>query len=222
MLIEAFLAVIAMITAVMLTRPEYMAQIKEAGPVAVFSSGIGGFMTHLGFSFEAGTSFVALAVSAFALTSLDTATRLARFILQEFFKTERKGTVRAALHHNRFLATFITVLVAALLVFSGSGMAIWPIFGSANQLLAALAFLAIAIWMVRQGKSARFAFYPMIFMFAVTVTALWQLVYKNFQKGDFVLASAGALLLILAIFLVIEGYRSVRVRKVAQQKVEAA
>lgn len=214
MLIESLLAVIALITAVVLTRSEYLDQVKNAGPVAVFSSGVGNFMTVLGIPFEVGESFVALAVSAFALTSLDTATRLSRFAFQEFFKTQETGTFRSLLHRNRFIATGFSVIVAAILVFSGEGMAIWPIFGSANQLLGALAFLAIAVWMVRQGKSARFAFYPMIFMFAVTVTALIQLVYNNLQKGDWVLTFAGAILLILAIFLVIEGYRSVRSKEV--------
>ncbi len=222
MLIESVLAVIALITAVVLLRADYLEQLKTAGPVAVFSSGVGGFMTHLGFSREVGTSFVALAVSAFALTSLDTATRLARFAFQEFFDTEVPNSVRGVLHRNRFIATAITVFVAALLVFSGEGMALWPIFGSANQLLGALAFLAIAVWMVRQGKSARFAFYPMIFMFCVTLTALAQLVYQNAHKGDWVLAIAGALLLILAVFLAVEGLRSVRGGEVARHKVKRA
>lgn len=220
MLIESVLAVIALITAVVLLRADYLEQLKTAGPVAVFSSGVGGFMTHLGFSREVGTSFVALAVSAFALTSLDTATRLARFAFQEFFDTEVPNSVRGVLHRNRFIATAITVFVAALLVFSGEGMALWPIFGSANQLLGALAFLAIAVWMVRQGKSARFAFYPMIFMFCVTLTALAQLVYQNAHKGDWVLAIAGALLLILAVFLAVEGLRSARGGGVAPHRVK--
>jgi len=215
MLIETVLAVIALVTAVMLVRSDYMAMLESAGPVAIFSSGVGGFMTHLGFSKETGTSFVALAVSAFALTSLDTASRLARFAFQEFFKTEEKKSVRGVLHRNRFIATAITVMVAGLLVFSGSGMAIWPIFGSANQLLAALTFLTITVWMVRQGKSARFALYPMILMFVVTVTALWQLIYSNFGKENYILASAGLLLLILAIFLMVEGWRSVKKGRVS-------
>lgn len=210
MLIESVLAVIALITATILLRADYLEQLQTSGPVAVFSSGVGGFMTSLGIPLEVGTSFVALAVSAFALTSLDTATRLARFAFQEFFETAVPNSVRGVLHRNRFVATAITVFVAALLILSGEGMAIWSIFGSANQLLGALAFLAIAVWMVKQGKSARFAFYPMIFMFAVTLTALGQLVYQNAQKADWVLAITGALLFILALFLAAEGYRSVR------------
>lgn len=210
MLIESLLAVIALITAAYLLQGDYLDLLKSAGPVAVFSSGVGTFMTSIGISYKVGESFVALAVSAFALTSLDTATRLARFAFQEFFKTENTHTIRSLFHRNRFVATGITVFVAGVLVFSGSGMAIWPIFGSANQLLAALAFLAIAVWIRSKGKSVRFAFYPMIFMFAVTVTALIQLVVINYRKGDWVLMVSGVLLLILAIFLVIEGYRSVK------------
>lgn len=221
MLIESVLAVMALMTAVVLTRQDYLAQLKSAGPVAVFSSGVGNFMTHIGIPFKVGESFVALAVSAFALTSLDTAMRLARFAFQEFFETEVPGTVRGALHRNRFIATAITVLVAAMLVFTGEGMALWPIFGSANQLLAALAFLAIAVWMVKQGKTARFAFYPMIFMFAVTLTALGQLVYQNWQKGDLILAFSGALLFIFAVFLAVEGYRSVRGEKLVRREAKS-
>jgi len=221
MLIESLLAVIAMLTAVVMLRSDYMTQLKDAGPVAVFSTGVGNFMTSLGVPFQAGSSFVALAVSAFALTSLDTATRLGRFALQELFQTEAKSGIKYAINKNRFLATFITVGCIAMMVYSGSGMAIWPIFGSANQLLAALAFLTIAVWMVRQGKSAKFAFYPMIFMFAVTVTALWQLIFKNFGKGDYVLAIVGTLLLILAVFLAIEGYRSVKLGKPVPSRIES-
>jgi carbon starvation protein len=210
MLIESLLAVIALMTAAVLVRSDYLDQLRSAGPVAIFSSGVGGFLSTLGIPVKTGTSFAALGVSAFALTSLDTCTRLARFAFQEFFQTKETRSVKSFLNRNRFTATAFTILAAAILLFSGEGMAIWPIFGSANQLLAALAFLAVTVWMVRRGRSARFALYPMIFMFAVTVSALWQLVVKNFQKGDYILTFAGSILLILAVFLVIEGYRSVR------------
>ncbi|RJP75810.1 MAG: carbon starvation protein A [Candidatus Zixiibacteriota bacterium] len=222
MLIESLLAVVALVTAVVLLRGDYLAQVKTAGPIAVFSSGVGGFMTTLGIPFEAGKAFVALAVSAFALTSLDTATRLARFAFQEFFAAPDAGPVRAGLHRNRYLATGVTVLASAALVFSGEGMALWPIFGSANQMLAALAFLAIAAWRLKAGKTAGFALYPMAFMFAVTLTALGQLVYANWAKGDLILAGAGAALFVLAVFLAAEGWRSVRGGRPALQKAGGA
>jgi carbon starvation protein len=210
MLIESLLAVVALVSAAILLQEDFSAKLRSAGPIAVFSSGVGGLMTKLGIPFSVGESFVALAVSAFALTSLDTATRLARFALQELFKTEERGTLSAVLHRNRFLATGVTVAIAAVLVFSGEGMALWPIFGSANQLLAALALLAVSVWLLKRGKRARFALIPMFFMFAVTLTALGQLVWQNWLKGDWILTVSGMLLFALAVILALEGYQSVR------------
>ncbi len=210
MLIESLLAVVALISAAILLQDDFSAKLRSAGPIAVFSSGVGGFMTRLGIPYSVGESFVALAVSAFALTSLDTATRLARFALQELFKTEDRGTLPDLLHRNRFLATGVTVAIAAVLVFSGEGMALWPVFGSANQLLAALALLAVSVWLLKQGKHARFAMIPMFFMFAVTLTALGQLVWQNWRKGDWILTVSGMMLFGLAVILALEGYQSVR------------
>lgn len=210
MLIESLLAVVALISAAILLQDDFSAKLRSVGPIALFSSGVGGLLTSLGIPFSVGESFVALAVSAFALTSLDTATRLSRFALQELFKTEARGTLPALLHKNRFLATGVTVAVAAVLVFSGEGMALWPVFGSANQLLAALALLAVSVWLWKQGKNARFAMIPMFFMFAVTLTALGQLIWQNWSKGDWILMVSGMLLFALAVILALEGRYSVK------------
>jgi carbon starvation protein len=96
--------------------------------VAVFSDGVGGFLSLAGIDASHGSEFVALAVSAFVLTTLDTATRLARFAFQEVFapKEVKKPSV---LNTNRYIGTSVTVAVAAILAFSGSWKAIWPIFG---------------------------------------------------------------------------------------------
>jgi carbon starvation protein len=87
------------------------------------------------------------------LTSLDTATRLARFALQEFFsKTGLKAEEQSLLSRNRYIATIIGVAFAGLLVISGQGLKIWPFFGAANQLLAALALVSVTVWLSRKGR----------------------------------------------------------------------
>lgn len=174
MLIEATLGLLALITAVAVSKAEYMDLLLASGranPVHVFSSGIAGFLTALSIPRELGVSFAGLAVSAFALTSLDTATRLGRFSLQEL--ALKKGVQRQNLvAGNRYVATTITVGVGGLLLLSGKTMSLWKIFGSANQLLAALAFLAVTAWLAARRRKLIYTFVPMVFMYLVTVGAL--------------------------------------------------
>lgn len=209
MLIESLLAVISLITAAMLIYEDYSTM--RGNPIAVFSHGLGTMMTRLGVDYNAGKTFASLAVSAFALTSLDTATRLARFAMQEFFT--KKGiseNSQPLMAKNRYVVTFVGVVCAALLVFSGQGLKIWPIFGSANQLLAALALLAASVWLSRKGKTALFVKIPMVIMFAITLSALAVMVYHNIMNKHFILAVIALALFILAVFLAIEAKRRLR------------
>ncbi|HDQ43921.1 MAG TPA: carbon starvation protein A [bacterium] len=211
MLIEGILAVVALITAVTLLQPDYFRAVTIAGggPIRVFASGVGGFIASLGIPMEIAVTFAALAISAFALTSLDTATRLGRFVFQEFFEN-RGGGKSSPLSKNRYIGTTVTVGAAALLMFSGSGAALWPLFGSANQLLAALALLAVTLWLAKAGKKNGFTKIPMIFMFAVTLAALGNLIYDNAVKGNVVLLVIGVVLLGLAGSLIAESVRRLR------------
>ncbi len=206
MLVESLVAVLAIICAAMISHGEYSATLKSAGPVAIFSNGIGSLLVKFGIPAAKGSSFVALAVSAFVLTSLDTATRLARFAFQEFFAPKTEEGKRNILSSNRFIGTAVTVAVGGLLAFSGKWKAIWPIFGAANQLLAALAFLAISAWLVKRGLKSGFLKIPMIIMFVITLSALVMLVWGNLAKGNIALAVVGVILLIIAAFLVIEAF----------------
>ncbi|MFW6266131.1 MAG: carbon starvation protein A [Halanaerobiales bacterium] len=206
MLIESTLAVIALLTAAVVTQGSYNELLGGGGPVNVFSHGIGQFVTNIGISAEVGMNFAALAVSAFALTTLDTATRLGRFIFQEYFETEEGENTSIA--GNMYVATLITVVFAASLAFSGQWNKIWPIFGSANQLLAALALLSLAVWLAHKGINNLKAVIPMVFMFAVTLTALVLLIKDNlFAGGNVTLGIIGVLLFILAIVLVKQSYQ---------------
>ncbi|HRC81077.1 MAG TPA: carbon starvation protein A [Sedimentibacter sp.] len=202
MLIEGVLAVVSLITAAYVSNTE-LTELLKGGPVNVFSSGVGTFMSKFGIPFDIGKSFVALAVSAFALTSLDTATRLGRFIFQEFFDNPEKE--KPSILTNMYVSTAITVLIGGYMA-AGGYARIWPIFGSANQLLAALALLAIAVWLKKSGRNYHMLTIPMIFMLVVTLSALVLLIKSNLAAGNYLLVIFPVLLFILAVVLAKEGY----------------
>ena len=208
MLIEGLLAVLSLTAVASMMNKEFIDILVNKGPVPAFSIGVARFLNAIPFlniSIESGQSFAALAVSAFALTSLDTATRLARFMFQEFFE-RKKQPEKKSVFQNRFAATGITVAVGAALTFSGQTMSIWPVFGSANQLLAALALLALTAWVAYLRKGYLFVMIPMLFMFAVTLTSLAMLSYTNFTATNYTLAVISLLLFALAIILGVKAY----------------
>lgn len=216
MLIESVLAVIALITAAYIGGDKLAELLKNGGPVNVFSQGLGTFMTSFGLPLSVGVSFTALAISAFALTSLDTATRLGRFIFQEFFEDPTKET-QSILVTNRFLSTTITVVLGGALALVGWEK-VWPIFGSANQLLAALALLALAAYLANQKRDNKMVIAPMIFMFTVTILALLLLIKSNIVAGNFLLVGFAVVLLVLALVLVSQSYKILFGNKKDQQK----
>lgn len=208
MLIEGLLAVLSLTAVASMVNKEFIDILVNKGPVPAFSIGVARFLNAIPFlniSIDAGQTFSALAVSAFALTSLDTATRLARFMFQEFFEIKDQPDKKSVLQ-NRFVATGITVAVGAALTFSGQTMSIWPVFGSANQLLAALALLALTAWIAYLRKGILFVMIPMLFMFAVTLTSLGMLVYTNFIVSNYILSVISVLLFSLAIVLGVKAY----------------
>jgi carbon starvation protein len=208
MLIEGILAILSLIAVSSMVNKEFIDILVKQGPVPAFSIGVAKFLSAIPFiniSIDTGQTFTALAVSAFALTSLDTATRLARFMFQEYFETIETSNKNSILQ-NRYVATAITVGVGAALTFSGKTMSIWPVFGSANQLLAALALLALTVWVANLKKGYLFILIPMLFMFAVTLTALGMLIYTNFISTNYTLSIISILLFILAVLLGIKSY----------------
>lgn len=209
MLIESFLAIISVSAVVVLERGDYLSRLSGEGPVALFSTGLGGMISSLGIPEEFAVAFVALTVSAFALTTLDTCTRLARFTLQEYFE-DIPHPVAKTVATNRYLSTSIVVGFSILLLASGEFTTLWPIFGSANQLLAALALLTIAVWMIRQKVNAWFVTIPMFFMFTVTLASLGLFAWRNFQEEVYVLSLIAAALFILAISLMVLATKSLK------------
>jgi carbon starvation protein len=200
-----------------LDRAAYGQIFTAEGPVAVFAQGVGAFLQVIGISAEHGTTFAALAISAFVLTTLDTATRLARYAFQELFIIEGVA-VPPFLARDRYVATFVTVACAAGLSFSGHWRALWPIFGSANQMLAALALLAVSLWLAKEGKRTGFLRVPMVMMFVVTLAAFGVLAWNDVTMGTSVLAVIAAVLGALTVVLFVNAMRVLRVQQPEEQR----
>lgn len=210
MLIEGVVAMIALISA------SYIVGAKGT-PAQIFAGGVSEFMSKFGIPVPVGSVFVILAFSAFALTSLDTATRIGRYMFQEM-TTRPDGTKMAV--NNMYVATAITVGLSALLLSYGY-QKIWPIFGSANQLLAGLSLLAVSAWLAKSGKKNIMTVIPMIFMFAVTLTALFFVARNNFLGGSKVIGILASILFILAIILIVNTYKLFFGDKSKNQKMNA-
>jgi carbon starvation protein len=177
MLTEGVLAVLALATVMVLAgKPA-----AGTNPVAVFAGGVGKFVSVFGVREEFGATFGLLAVSTFLLTTLDTCTRLARFIFQELTGA------------GRFVGTFASLIIPGIMIFveipgpQGQPVpawkAIWPAFGATNQLLGALALLVVFTWLRSTGRRATYIFVPMLFMCVTTLTALAQLTWQNLAGG---------------------------------------
>jgi len=217
MLLEGFLATIALGTAAMLTKAGLADGLANwGGPVGVFAHGMGNFLANLGIKEQVGISFGALTVSAFLLTTLDTATRLGRYALEEL-TAEWAPSIS-----NRYVATVITIIAGGGLALSGTWSAIWPVFGASNQLLAGLALLGATAWLAHLGKKYTVTLYPMIFMFIVTFFALINLLFTNFAKGNYLLGSVSTVLIILAGFVVVEGMKAINKFKTLKTQVKEA
>ena len=208
MLLEGVLATVAVVAVGYVGGDKLADLLQHGGPVNVFADGVGTFMTTLGFPFGIAKAFVALTISAFAMTTLDTATRLGRFIFQELFsKTDEKtGEPVGNVLTNPYVATLITVVLAGYMSL-GSYLTIWPIFGAANQLLAALSLLAIGVWLKGEKKSNLMVIIPMLFMFCVTLVALAQIIMSSISV-NIITAALGTVLFILAIALIGEARSS--------------
>lgn len=205
MLLESFLAIIALITVGALSTG---GQMPSATPPVIFATAIAGFLSTVGIPESAIFTIITLAVSAFALTSLDSVARIGRISFQELFtddevKEEDQSALRKVLT-NKYFATAITLFMAYLLAVVGYAN-IWPLFGSANQLLSALALIALAVFLKKTNRAGFMIWAPMLIMLAVTQTALFQIIYKALKKlfvtGDFIMMSDG-LQLVFAILLV--------------------
>ncbi len=201
MLIESFLAILSVCAVIVISRADYVTQLATGGPVTMFADGLGGIIAAIGVPVDFAITFVALTVSAFALTTLDTCTRLARFTFQEYFEHEEPANIPRIMT-NRYFATGIVVVLSILFLLSGEFTTLWPIFGSANQLLAALALLAVSVWLIKENVKPAFVLIPTFFMFVVTLSSLFLVALDNFNKGIFSLSIVAAVLFVLSLVLI--------------------
>lgn len=185
MLIECVLAVISLIAIGTLSADGSQAFVKEAmgleaiSPTVIFGKAISSFFATMGFGEVAVNvtyTIICLAVSCFCLTSLDTATRLGRFMFQELFATNKNGEKNIL--SNMYVATIITVICAFVLCLAGYTK-VWPLFGACNQLVAVPAFLAIATYLKKIGKNNKMLYIPIVFMSIATLTSLVLTFKKN-------------------------------------------
>ena len=226
MLIECALAIISL-CAVGYIWANY-ASGETVTPTVVFATGISkmlGTIPGLGGTEKIAYTLLVLTVSVFCLTSLDTATRLARYMFQEFWlepgETYKDVTGYKKTLTNPFVATLITVVLGIGLGLTGYAN-IWPLFGAANKLLAALGLLAVAAWLGKAGKNNKMFLFPMAFMLVVTITSLCFTLKTNFAGisagGEgvtwcIVRAVISALLIILAVILAVDGVKTMKTQK---------
>ncbi len=216
MIVEGVVAVIALIAAASLGGDAFYETLRHQGPVAVFSSGLAAVSVRLGIPLEMGKVFVSLTVAAFLLTTLDTAARLARFTVQELGmppkgEVGRPGWLRSAAE-NRYLTTSLVLAAAGFVAVSGEAQRIWPVFGAANQLLAGLTLLTITLGLWAAGKNVWVALVPFIFMMAISIWALIELLIINSESAQWPLVGSAVVLLVLAAALMVSAVAAIRAK----------
>ena len=207
MVVESLLGVIALVVvgavAVNGTKP-------EGTPFSIFSTGVAGFFEKFGIPVQVATVFMTMCVSALALTSLDSVARIGRMSFQELFLGDTTDTAKMTpvqrVLTNKYFATVITLFFGFLLTLGGYNN-VWPLFGSANQLLAALVLIALAVFLKTTGRTGWTLYIPMVVMLVVTFTALIQktiALVSNIAAGKAVFLIDG-LQLIVAVLLMVLG-----------------
>ncbi|MHC4414006.1 MAG: carbon starvation CstA family protein [Planctomycetota bacterium] len=175
--------------------------------IGTFITGCAHFIETLGVDFRLATAFVAVVVVSFALTTLDSATRLLRFNISEIGETLRLRVLA-----NRYVASLLAVVAIGFFAFyriggTPAGLALWRLFGTTNQLLAGLALLTVTLYLHQRGKNPYFTGIPMIFIMVSTLTAMVSNLRdfaKTWHEGGNVLFIVGLILLVLALWLSVE------------------
>ncbi len=217
MLMESMLAVIALIAVASFADGEAAAQGLTTQP-QIFAGAIANFLTAAGLPYQLVFTLINLAVSAFALTSLDSVARIGRLSFQEFFldsdTDESNMNPVTKVLTNKYFATILTLVLAFLLAKVGYAE-IWPLFGSANQLLSVLALVACAVFLKKTKRQGAMLWIPMFFMMAVTFTALTMTIVKlvsaltttGLDLGNTLQLIFAVLLLLLGIIVAIQGVK---------------
>ena len=214
MILESVLAVLALCVAGAAAKNGIPA---EGTPFQIFSSGVAGFFEKMGLSVHFSTVFMTMCVSALALTTLDAVARIGRMSFQELFSVDDMKNAKPwrKLLCNTYFSTIFTLACGFVLTKIGY-QTIWPLFGSANQLLSALVLITLCVFLKVTGRSNKMLFPPMIIMLCVTFTALIQRVVglvKSLVAGQEIFASViqlvvALLLIILALIIAVNSFKS--------------
>ncbi len=191
--------------------------------IAAFVSGAGSFMGHLGLPVTLGTTFVSMMVVCFAATSLDTSMRLQRFVLAELGRQYRVPV----LANINFTTALVFVLCVTLAFFADperpgqGGMILWPLFGTTNQLTAALSLLILTLIFWYTKRPYLLTLIPFLFVATVTTWAMFINVGNYLAQGNLLLTGIGSLLLALNIWLILEGVAAIRRPRQADDVLES-
>jgi carbon starvation protein len=211
MIVESFLAILV-VTCVgaMLTQAEYLSIVYPPGtasnPILGFALGAGR-MINLALPFvpvAVAVVFGILMLEGFVVTTLDSALRLARYILQEFWSVLYGGHAPSWLSGSPFNSA-LAVALMFLFSISGTVRQMWPVFGAGNQLIGALALITVTVWLVQRARQHLFAAIPAVFMIVTTSAALYLQARTNLASGNQVLGYTAVALLLLAVGVVVAG-----------------
>jgi len=212
MFVEMMLAVFALIIAgtIFASPVEYGAAVK-LGPGGVFAAGVSKFLGALGMPADIGKSYGSVMMIVLAITIMQLVMRFMRVATSELLSDV------SPVFRNPHVGTFIASVLGIILVLTGWWQYLWILFGGANQLMASLALMLVTVWLMSEGKSYAWTFYPMIFMFITTVAALlftsWNLLRKVLAGGiqgeafvgNLLMGLVGFFLVICALILAYEG-----------------
>ncbi|MFW6159686.1 MAG: carbon starvation protein A [Acidobacteriota bacterium] len=166
-------------------------------PIKAFATGYGKFISAIpGLSLTLGAFIGMVMLNAFVLTTLDTGTRLGRFIFSELLGKEKK------IFQNRWLASSVILIFAAVLGATEGYKAIWPVFGASNQLVAALALIVVTSYLVSKNRPKQFTLYPAYFMLLTTIGALLYQGWNFLKAGSYLLTLVTIVLIILAVIII--------------------
>jgi len=186
--------------------------LQSGGWIMAFGNGYGNVVQQmlpvLGFTFA--SMIAVLALNTFVLTTLDTAVRITRFLVQEALGNQ------IPVFRNKYAVTIVVVSAAYLVGATDGWQKIWPIFGATNQLIAAVALFVVATWLMAVKRPTHYVLYPAVFMVVTTIAALGWQAYQFFTapEPNLFLGTTAVVLIGLAIFVAYEAMESLRGRRV--------
>src|SRR5512137_1959257 len=227
MFVEMMLGIFALIIAGTYAPSEFGAAIAK-GPGVIFAAGVSKFLGVLGLPANLGAAYGSVMMIVLAVTIMQLVIRFMRVATSELLSDV------SPIFRNAHVGTFVASVLGIVLVLTGWWQYLWVLFGGANQLMASLALMLVSAWLMSEGKSAGWAFYPMIFMFITTIAALVYTSYSLLSKvisgavkgealiGNTLMGLVGLFLVLAALVLATEGFKAFRRYKAIRAQIAAA